>query len=308
MGSIRRYKELAFGQLRAFHECVRQRSYSGAARELGLSQPAVWQQVHALELFLDATLFEKQGRSLELTEDGRLLLDHVAQLLGAADSLRDHFSAARKGVPQTLVVIGTSGVLTEDLADPITQFAKHHRDLQIKLVTHVGPRTIDMLLGGSADLAIVPEGTDVVGYRQLLASEIVRNRTWVAAMTSDHALSRKRKIRLADVVRYPLILPEQGSGWRTFLDEQFRVRGLAEKIEVAMEASLTLAMRRYVALGWGVALLPLSTGAMDISGVKTIPLADEIPKEPIVALYRRGANHRPLAMHFLEFLRKGVDE
>ncbi|MES2793677.1 MAG: LysR family transcriptional regulator [Planctomycetota bacterium] len=304
MAVARRHKELGLGQLRAFRECVRRQSFSAAARELGISQPAVWQQIRALERLLAVTLFEKRGRELALTDDGRILLDHVAELLGAADSLRDNFRASREGVAKKLVVIGTSGVLTEDLAEAITAFRQECPDLQLKLVTHVGSRTLDMLLGGDADLAIVPAGTEVVGYGQLLASEVVRERRWVVALATGHPLCRRREVGLADIVQHPLIIPEQGSGWRQFLDEQLRVRGYADQVHLALEASMTVAMRRYVALGWGVALLPLSQQAMDMPGVTILPLSDTMPTEPIVALYRRGATHRPLARSFLEFLRK----
>lgn len=70
-----RYKEMHLGQLRAFSECVQQRSYSAAARAMGMSHSAVWQQVRALERLCGVTLLQRQGRQLRPTEDGRLFLE-----------------------------------------------------------------------------------------------------------------------------------------------------------------------------------------------------------------------------------------
>ena len=69
----KRYKELRPGQLRAFCACVRHKTFSAAARALGMSQPAVWHQVRALERQFGATLLLRNGRNWELSEDGGLL-------------------------------------------------------------------------------------------------------------------------------------------------------------------------------------------------------------------------------------------
>src|SRR5262245_27742780 len=97
-----RYKELRLAQLRAFCACVRERSFSAAARALGVSQPAVWQQVHALEREFAADLLERAGGALTPTEDGRVLLELAANVLGSVDALQDEFAERRRDLPRTL--------------------------------------------------------------------------------------------------------------------------------------------------------------------------------------------------------------
>lgn len=302
-----RPKEFGLTHLRAFRECVRQMSYSGAARTLGVSQPAVWQQIRGLENSLGAALFEKQGRSLALTDAGRVLLEHVTELLGAADSLVENFQAACDGSARSLVIVGTSGVLTEDIAGTVTRFKRGNPELRLRLVSHVGEGTINLLLGGDADFAILPSASELVDHSNRLQSEVIRHRVWVAAFPEEHPLQSRRSLRLRDVLEYPLVIPERGSGWRRFLDDQLRQQAVMDKVQVAIEVSLTVAMRRYVSLGWGVAVLPLSNEFVDWPGIKLVPLEDELPAESILVHYRRSDHQRPVARRFLEFLREERD-
>lgn len=299
-----RFKELHLGQLRAFCECVRQKSFSAAARELHMSQPAVWQQVRALERYLGVGLLQRRGREWEPSEDGRVLLEQAASILGSADSLKESFEERRRQVPRTLVVIGSPGVVTEELARPVVEFCQLHPSIQMTLLSYAGLRTLDVLLAGEADMAVLPRASEVVAQRHLLETEKLCERPWVLVAPHDHPLASRRKITLADLVRYPLIVPEQASNWRRKLDEIFRMAGLADRTRIALEVSITLAARRYVSLGLGIALLPQPRDGLEFPGVVTRRLPEHFPAEEIVVLWRRGAKPRPQARLFVDFARK----
>src|SRR5437870_4154121 len=128
-----RYKELHPGQLRAFCECVRKKSFTAAARALHVSQPGVWQQVRALERDLGVSLLQRRGRELKPTEDGQVLLELASSIVGAVDSLREVFDQRRQNVPRTLTVIGSPGVLTEELAQPVVEFCRQHAQIKVAL-------------------------------------------------------------------------------------------------------------------------------------------------------------------------------
>lgn len=301
---MKRYKELRLEQLRAFLECARRRSYSAAARALHRSQPAVWQQVHGLERALGVSLLERRGRECQASEDGRLLMELAAELLGQVDSLRERFDGRRRELPRPLVVIGSPGVVTEELARPIVQFCRRHPEVRLTLLGYTGLRTLDLLLTGEADLAVLPLASEVASQRQLLDVEPLYERPWVLAAPPGHELVRKRRVTLADLVRHPLIVPEQGSNWRVRLDDRFRAAGLLERLQVACEVSITLAARRYASLGMGVAILPLPRDGLKFSGLVTRPLPDLLPPEQIVLVWRRGATPRPQARQFADFVKK----
>jgi DNA-binding transcriptional LysR family regulator len=302
--AAQRYKELRLGQLRAFCACVREKSFSAAGRAMGMSQPAVWQQVHALERDFGVGLLDRHGRALKPTEDGRLLLELAASVLGSVDSLQEAFHERRRDLPRKLVVIGSPGVVTEELARPVVAFTRKHPQIHLTLLSHGGLRTLDMLLAGEADLAVLPLAAEVVGYRQLLMSEPLCERDWVLAMPKGHPLSRRRRAALDDIVRYPLILPEYESNWRKRVDDLFRGAGLLEKVRVVLEASMTLAARRYVSLGLGVALLPQPREGLVIPRVMTRPMGEHLSPEQIVMVWRRGARPKPQARLFADLVKQ----
>jgi DNA-binding transcriptional LysR family regulator len=301
---IQRYKELRLGQLRAFFACVRERSFSAAARALGMSQPAVWQQVRALERDFSAGLLQKTTRGLEPTEDGRAMLELAATVLGSVDSLQEAFEQRRRDVPRNLVVIGSPGVITEELARPVADFCRRHPTFRLTMLNHTGLRTLDLLLANEADLAVLPVAAEILSHRSLLTSEPLCERPWVLAMPARHPLARKRHPGLADIVRWPLILPEKVSNWRRRLDDAFRSAGLLEKVRVVLEASMTLAARRFVSLGLGVAILPQSREAMEFRRLVVRPLNEELlPPEPIALVWRRGARPTMQARLFADFVK-----
>jgi DNA-binding transcriptional LysR family regulator len=300
----RRYKELRLGQLRAFCECVRHKSFSAAARALGMSQPAVWQQVRALEREFGASLLRRQGRAWEPSEDGEVLLELASSIVGTVDSLKEVFDERRRQMPRALRIIATPGVLAEELARPVVGFCGRYPHFKVALSNYIGPGSLDRVVSGEADLAILPSALDVGGNRPLLTMEPFASRAWVLLLPLGHALAGKRRVRPADLVRQPLILPEEGSLWRQRVDAVFRAAGLLDQLHVVLEVSVALSVRRYVSLGLGIALFPQLEGSIEFPGVCTRPLGHLLAAEPIVLLSRRGGTPRPQARLFIEHLRQ----
>src|SRR5438093_11386242 len=90
----RAYKEVRLQQLRSFCETARLGSLKAAAEALGLAQPTVWEQVHALEREFGQKLVEPHGRGCQLTEAGRVLVGLAAPLVAGIDALKRNFASA----------------------------------------------------------------------------------------------------------------------------------------------------------------------------------------------------------------------
>lgn len=304
---VQRYKEPGLVQLRAFCECVRRKSFSAAARALDRSHAAVWEQVRGLERKLGVTLLQRHGRQWQPTEDGQLLLELASSLVATMDSLAEVFAERRQGLPRTLSLVGTHTVIIEELAWPIVEFCREHPAIRMTILNYVGTPILDSVTSGDVDLAIVP--LDLVGaaQRQLIVEPLCV-RPAVLVMPAGHPLTRKRRLTLAELARYPLILPAAAdSPWRKEVDEVFRRAGLFDQLRVFLEVSFVQASRRYVSRGLGIALIPLPSDAVEFPGVCIRPLGDLIPAEQVVMLWRRGAQPRPQARLFADFVRKWLE-
>jgi DNA-binding transcriptional LysR family regulator len=303
-----RYKELNLAQLRAFAACVQSASFSAAARVLNMSQPAVWQQVRALERSVGAELLRKRGRALAPTEDGELFLELTSSVLGNVDSLQHAFAERLRQTPRGLVVIGSPGVITEELARPVAVFCRRHPQVRLRLLSRAGPRTLDLLVAGEADLAVLPLGLEIADQAPYVVTEPLCWRPWVAVLPKNHPLCRKRQLGPDDLARQPLILPEQDSNWRRRVDDVFRAAGMLDQLRVVLEASTTLAARRYVSLGVGIALLAQPRESWHVPRVLTRSLEHLLGTEEIVLVWRRGAKPRPEARSFADFLKSSLSQ
>src|SRR4051812_33655382 len=121
--SPRRYfKELRFQQYRSLCAIDRHQTFAGAAAQLGLSVPAVWQQVRALEQDLDTPLVRRHGRGVRLTEDGQLLIGLVSPLVAGFDSIPSMFADRKEQMIRKLTVATTASLLAHDLKRPVQAF------------------------------------------------------------------------------------------------------------------------------------------------------------------------------------------
>src|SRR5262249_39967495 len=127
------YKGIQLVQLRGFCLAATERNFTAAAKELSLAPSTVWQQVRALERELKAKLLRRRGRALELTDEGRLLLEIVQPHVSGLDSLRRFFEARRQGVRQELVLASGPYLLANYLPGPVQQFRAAWPAIQLSL-------------------------------------------------------------------------------------------------------------------------------------------------------------------------------
>lgn len=304
---VPRFKQLNLTQLRVFCEFLRQRSFTEAARALGVSHSAVWQQIRALERRFGVILLVRRGRAWLPTTDGEALLDLASGVLHSLDHLEDEFRRLSRDLPRTLHIIGSPGAVSGELVLPLVEFRKLQPNCRIHLA--VGPdigHTIERLLTGEADLAIVPESyLDQTRLPRALVREVIAERPAVIAMQHNHPLANKRRLTLRDLIDQPLILPIREHGWRQRVDEVFEKAGLLDKLHVVIETSLIQALQRYVAAGMGIAIYPQNYDEPRSHGISYRPADRWFPGEKI-ALVRHAKVHRAEAQLFEKILRKGT--
>jgi DNA-binding transcriptional LysR family regulator len=305
---VHRYKEVRLGQLRAFCECARHRSFTLAARALGLTHASVWQQVRALEREYGVAMIERYGREMRPTEDGQVLLELALSVVSSMDALQDAFEEHRGVLPRSLRLVATPDAIVGELCRPVTEFVQGHDRIKLTMTTNSVTQSIfDMIVGGDADLGILPLDERALGARsRIIEAEPLCVRPTVMIVPESHPLARRRRITLADVVKYPLILPERDNPWRLRVEEVLRTRGLLGRLRVLLEISMTQATRRLVSLGLGPALLPLPQDEILFPNTAVHRMGRLLPGELITIVWRRGATLRPQARLFIDFLRAGT--
>lgn len=236
-------------QLRIFDAVARHRSYTRAAEELHLTQPAVSAQVRELERALGAPFFERVGRKISFTEAGRELhvyarriLDLVAETRMAMEDLN---GLGRGRV--TLATVSTAGAYV--VPPLLGAFRAQYPGIVISLEVTNRATVHRRLAENEVDLTIMgrpPEGIPHVA-RPFLSDQLVV----VSAHTSP--LARMGRLTLERLAGEPFIMREPGSGTRMAAEEVLREHRIA--VRIGLELGNTSAVKEAVAAGLGISVL-----------------------------------------------------
>lgn len=248
------YKEVRLQQLRSFCETARLGSLTAAARSLGLAQPTVWEQVHALEHAFAVSLIERRAHGCRLTEAGRLLIDLLAPLLAGIDSLKQTLQEAQEKEETRLTVATTQRILVEDLPEPILAFERLHPRVRVCFLERDLEHISTAVESGEADLGLTPEHALAL-TGPWLAFEPCYELDFFLITPKNHPLARRRSIRPSDLRGYPLVNAREGGSLPDPVIATLEKFGVFQTQPRRMEAVYTPVIRRYVEMGFGIGLI-----------------------------------------------------
>jgi DNA-binding transcriptional LysR family regulator len=248
-------RSLNLDQLRAFVEVVERGSFTAAARELNLTQPAVTHQVQELERRFQVTLVERFGKRAYLTEAGEKLIEHARNLLD--EDSRTQVMMRRFGDGWLgRVRVGTSMTVLMYLLPPILrQLKTDHPQLEINLKAGLTTTTLQMLKTNALDLGLcaLPIEDPAFETVPLFKDELVA----ILPAALGHV---PKTVTPAFLSRCPLILGSENSALRRAITDWLASAGPPPK--PLMEFDNVEAMKSVVAVGLGASIVPhLSLGA-----------------------------------------------
>lgn len=225
-------------------------SFTLAARNLGIAQPALSRHIRQLEAECGAPLLRRNGRGAELSSVGRMVLEHGRSLLAQMDGFEASLKAA-KGSPAGPVSVGMPPSVCTILVEPL--FERIQREFPgIKL--HVSEAfsgdVREWLVGGRLDIGVLyspGRSTTLVGQHLLIEDMYL----CCAPFTLDSAAP---EVTLADAVRSPLILPGRPHGLRVLTDSICESAGLQMKVVLELDSMATI--KTLVMRGDAATILP----------------------------------------------------
>lgn len=285
-------------QLQVFRAVCDSRSYSRAAEEMALTQPAVSLQIRQLEELVGQPLFEYVGKKLYLTEAAEALKRASADIFGRLESLDMQLSDLQ-GSLQGQLNLAVESSAKYFVPHLFAAFKRQHPDVSLHLAVVNRAQVIKRLADNRDDLVIM----SLVPQDMALEFLPFLNNPIIAVAPPNHPLCSARELTLKDLEPYPLLIREPGSGTRKACEEYFQQKRahFAQTLEVA---SLD-AQRECVVAGLGLALLPRHAVSLELA----TGLLRELPVEEL-PLYRswcvvhaRGKRLSPVAQAFLAFIR-----
>ncbi len=242
-------------QLRYFAKVVESGSFSKAANQLHVAQPALSQHVRHLEEELGVVLLHRSSQGVKATEAGERLLAHAKRILADFAEITD--SVRGKAVsPRGVVRFGMPGTVGEILAVPLIEAAKQrYPDIRIRVVEAMSGYVLDWLKRGELDLAMIYATSDPRGLvvHHGLSEDIC---LFAVPKLAAEADLPGETVTLAAAAQLPLIVPGLGHGLRELIETVAAEQSvdIVPAIEIDSYAQIKKLARR----GQGFGILPLT--------------------------------------------------
>jgi DNA-binding transcriptional LysR family regulator len=290
-------------QLAAFCTVVERRSFSQAAEQLGVTQPAVSLQIRSLEKRLGLQLLDRSGRRVEPTDAGRRLYRSAQRLLALEEQLLAELGEEVEGELTGRLEIGAStGPGGTVLPVALAEFQQlHPGGVQVALSVSDTQRVIEQVARRELELGVVGA---VRRHRGVVFEPFFRDEV-VLAVPRGHRFA-DRQVSLDELKLEPLVLMQEGAGVRQVIDDELREVGLRLRdFNVQLELGLQESARSAVLAGYGVTFISRSAIEADVAaGTVAVARVEGLEPSREISLVRSaGRAETRVAQAFVEFAR-----
>ncbi|MDX9994478.1 MAG: LysR family transcriptional regulator [Rhodocyclaceae bacterium] len=290
-------KHVTLRQLKVFESVARHLSFSRAAEELHLTQPAVSMQVKQLEEQAGLPLTEMVGKKVYLTEAGEEVARHarrIAQQLREADEALDALKGVRGG-RLSIGVISTAKYFAPRL---LAEFRRGHPGIELHLGVHNRETVVRQLADNEIDLAIM--GQPPQEFTTI--AEAFADHPLVIVAPPDHPLAGKARVSSADLAEETFLIREPGSGTRATMERFFADAGIVPRHSLEMVGNETI--KQAVMAGLGLAFISAHTVSLECEVGRLVRLP--VTGTPVIrrwfVVHRAEKELLPVAETFRAFL------
>lgn len=289
-------------QLQIFQSVARHLSYTRAAEDLNLTQPAVFTQVRQLQENVGSALIERIGKRLYLTEAGEVVLASARETLDELDRMNMRLAELR-GLARGRLRVSVVSTAKYDIPRRLGDFCRKYPRIDVSLTVGNREELLERFAANEDDLYVlgtIPDSMEADWYRYAENPIVV-----IAA--PDHRLAGKETIPASELAEEAFIMREKGSGTRIATERYFANEGIAPTVR--MELGANEAITEAVMAGLGISVISRGSAHLELSVGKLVEL--KIVGFPILRHWHvaqhKGKRISVGANAFLEILLQDVD-
>lgn len=294
---------LNFHQLHIFYTVAQRGSFSAAAQSLHMTQPAVTMQIQSLEEYFGTKLFHRSTKKVELSDAGHILLPFAEkgiQLMKDAESAMSRFSTQLKGKLQ----MGASLTFAEYIMPRVLgPFSSAHPQISVSMKVMNTSQIVEEILNHQLTFGVVeaPATHPELKVEALFSDELK------LVLPQSHPLLERPAITMDDVLGYPFVLREQGSGTRMVMEQEMLNQGYDPgTLNIVMELGSTGAIKSAVEAGLGLSVISASSVKHEIAlGLLEVrPIEGLSFRRQFYSVYLQSAILPIAAVTFLTFMKE----
>jgi LysR family transcriptional regulator, transcription activator of glutamate synthase operon len=269
---------------------------TGAAAELGVSQPTLSRALGRFEAQVGTPLFDRVNRRLRLNPYGQIMLEHARRSIAEMQSAVDRIDALRDPDTGRVRLAFLHSLASWFVPEQLRRFRESAQSIAFDLFQGPAPEITQRVLGGQADIAITsprPKAEGLVWHR-------LYDERPCLAVPRGHRLASRARVRLSAAADEPFVALESQTGLRQLTDELWAEDGIHP--DIVFEATEIPTMEGLVAAGFGVAVVPVPRGGGE-SKVAHVPLTNLGAKREVGLVWDRNRALSPPGERFVTFLK-----
>ncbi len=233
-----------------FYEVARHGSFTGAARDLMVSQSALSVQVRSLEEELGGPLFDRRKGGVDLTEAGDRAFETAERIFQDIDHLLSDLRESERRIGGSVSIGTVNSIGIYLLPRILSRFKSDYPDVRVKVTFQEGEGVVDLLTQGRVDFIIVPWNRR---YGGLDGVRLTRNKMFLVAKP-DHPLAGRDNVSPRELERYPFVGYQEGMYTRSMIDGYFK--RMSVSIEYTIESTNAATIKHMVLAGMGLGIVP----------------------------------------------------
>jgi LysR family cyn operon transcriptional activator len=288
-------------QYRIFAAVAKNKSFSKAANELYITQPAVSQSIGLLEKELEAQLFIRTSRGVVLTEAGEILYTYVEQALSAFRGAENHINEL-KTLEHGILKIGASDTLCQHyLLKHLRLFHEKYPRVNLRVTNRTSQDTVELLKQGSVDIGFINMPTEI-GENITVTPLGELHDCFV--YSERHFPGLNRTVALRELAEFPLLMLERESSTRRYLDSYIKSLNVSLVPQIELGSHDLLLSFAEIGLGIAAVVEEYAQKELDVGRLKKVALSEEIPPRKVALVYQ---SRTPLTFSAKEFISMLVD-
>ena len=281
---------------------VEKGSFSQAAEELEISQPAVSFQIRALERKLGHRLLDRSGRRVSMTEAGEVVYGYARRMIGLEAEMGRAVGEVGTAIAGRLVIGSTAGPAELVLPRLLGAFHRAYPEVRVSLVVTDTQSVCDRVLDDELEIGVVGAGRTQRGleFESFLRDELV------LIVPPGHHLADRGGVSLEELAAEPMLMQQEGSGVRAALEAAMRESGLRDRdLSIAMELGLQQSVKAAVLDGFGITVISRLAVEREVDDglLVAVPITDPALARDFSIVGHAGRTPRRVVSAFRDFAR-----
>jgi len=253
--------------IRAFLMVAETGSFSRAAEKLFITQPAISKRISTLEFALDCQLFDRLGKSVQLTQAGEALIPSYQRILAEIDESQRIISTLRTQVSGHLKFGTSHHIGLHRLPPVLRQYTNHYPEVELDIQFMDSEQAAALILKGSIELALITL-PDII--EKPLTTIPVWTDPMLCVVANDHILAKQKTVTRKQLAEHGVLIQSHSTHTRDIIDQALK---LDSDIKIIMESNYLETIKAMIqnGLGWGVlpeSMIDNSLHKLKIKGVK----------------------------------------